>query len=457
MSFSEVPQDVLLEVVKHFDVADLLNFLSVCQSTRELQLQKSLWLHALVQIRDVERQPLPLSNAEPLDTLTLERLQHAARQANRLMKNFKSASPSPVRMQTLSTGHTHVSYVQGTNLVVTYTGGAVSCWDIITSRCVAHLEIPNLHVVIDKPCLEITGRALFGACIGTQHLAAICVEYHDRTQISISHVVSPPTNLSLQRAGFFINSRFMGFCTSSPAVYWAMQEDSEVQTGAMTVSDPVDSPPGGGGGCLLLGENIYSFHQGIRVAEAMLQICTFSPASDEHLAPTKTLTLPVSYPLTDERFENVRYILCHPTEIQVPDYGIFAVTSTVFEWEEQSRSALVYFWPGDIVGRNLHVDPACFFHDTGGMIASTAVGHSGTYVLTLVHEGGIFDGNSQDASRYLGLVHFSSTPTPHTTFRKLDIGDASRLHSISRMALDESIGLVLLLDNIGTLTAISYV
>ncbi|KAJ7023882.1 hypothetical protein C8F04DRAFT_1132932 [Mycena alexandri] len=53
MSLSEVPQDVLLEVVKHFDVADL-RFLSVCQRTRELQLQRSLWLevetpeHALI-------------------------------------------------------------------------------------------------------------------------------------------------------------------------------------------------------------------------------------------------------------------------------------------------------------------------------------------------------------------------------------------------------------------------
>ncbi|KAJ7023883.1 hypothetical protein C8F04DRAFT_1270882 [Mycena alexandri] len=143
-------------------------------------------------------------------------------------------------------------------------------------------------------------------------------------------------------------------------------------------------------------------------------------------------------------------------EIQVPDYGIFAVTSTVFEWEEQSRSALVHFWPGNTVGGNLHVDPACFFHDTGGMIAGTAVGHSGTYVLTLVREGGIFDENSQDAWRYLGLVHFSSTPTPHTTFRRLEIGDAAPLHSIRQIALDESLGLVLLLDDIGTLTGICY-
>ncbi|KAJ7022558.1 hypothetical protein C8F04DRAFT_235918 [Mycena alexandri] len=133
MSLAEVPQDVLLELVKQFDVADLLSFLSVCHGIRELQLQKSLWLHALVRIRDVEMHPLPLPSVEPLDTLSLEQLQHAARQANRLMKNFKSDSPSPARIHTLSVEHTHLSSIQGTNLIVTYALGAVSCWDIITS------------------------------------------------------------------------------------------------------------------------------------------------------------------------------------------------------------------------------------------------------------------------------------------------------------------------------------
>ncbi|KAJ7766043.1 hypothetical protein B0H16DRAFT_1522863 [Mycena metata] len=459
MSLTEIPQDVLLELVKEFDVADLLRFLSVCHSICELQLQRSLWLHALVRIRDLQMQPLPLSNAEPLDTLSLEQLQHAARQANRLMRNFKSDSPSPVRIQTLSTGHTHLSCIQGTHLVVTYSLGTVNCWDIITSHRVAHLEIPDLQIVSDKPCLEIKGRALFGACIGTQHFAAICVEYHDRIQISISHVISPPTSSFLRRAGFFINSRFMGCCTSSSTVYWSMREDSEVETGAMTLSDPADSPPGR---CLLFGENIYSFHQGVRVAEGILQSRAFSPAGlDEGLAPnreSKSLTLPVPYPLTQEHtLGNVRNILYHPTEIQVPDYGIFAVASTVFEWAQQSRSSMVHFWPGNTVGGNLDVGPACFYHDTGGVLGRTAVGRSGTYVLTLIHEGDVFNGNSQYSQRYLGLVHFSSTPTPHTTFRKLDIGDAPSLRSIRQIALDDSIGLVLLLDDAGILTAISYV
>jgi hypothetical protein len=54
------------------------------------------------------------------------------------------------------------------------------------------------------------------------------------------------------------------------------------------------------------------------------------------------------------------------------------------------------------------------------------------------------------------LVHFSLTPTPHATFRKLDIGEVSPL-SYDQIHLDESLGVVLLADASGTVTCISYV
>lgn len=73
------------------------------------------------------------------------------------------------------------------------------------------------------------------------------------------------------------------------------------------------------------------------------------------------------------------------------------------------------------------------------------VGGSGTCVLLLV---------KQEPS-YLGLVHFSATAS-HTTFRKLDVGDFS-VSSCDRVALDDSLGLVLAVDDVGILTAISYV
>ncbi|KAJ7160423.1 hypothetical protein C8R46DRAFT_1108034 [Mycena filopes] len=93
MSLAEAPQDVLLEVVKRLDLVDLFNFLSVCRAIRELQWQKSLWLHALVRMREVEMQPIPLSNVKQLDSMSRQELQDAARRAFRLKKNLNSDKP----------------------------------------------------------------------------------------------------------------------------------------------------------------------------------------------------------------------------------------------------------------------------------------------------------------------------------------------------------------------------
>jgi hypothetical protein len=75
---------------------------------------------------------------------------------------------------------------------------------------------------------------------------------------------------------------------------------------------------------------------------------------------------------------------------------------------------------------------------------------SGTYVLILVRQ------EEPYLEPYLGLVHFSPAPVPHTTFRKLDVGDVM-ISSCREMALDESLGLVVVTDRDGRVTTISYV
>ncbi|KAJ7700981.1 hypothetical protein B0H16DRAFT_1826349 [Mycena metata] len=89
-SILEFPEDTLLDLTKHLDAADLIRLLSTCRAIRKAQLRKSLWIDALIRIRDAERQPHPLSNVKDLSTLSLHQLQHAAHQANRRMKNWRS-------------------------------------------------------------------------------------------------------------------------------------------------------------------------------------------------------------------------------------------------------------------------------------------------------------------------------------------------------------------------------
>jgi hypothetical protein len=78
-----------------------------------------------------------------------------------------------------------------------------------------------------------------------------------------------------------------------------------------------------------------------------------------------------------------------------------------------------------------------------------AVGASGTHVLFLARR------EEPYLELYLGLVDFSPLPVPHTTFRKLDTGDVT-LSSCIKIVLDDSLGLVAIMDEEGQVTTISY-
>ncbi|KAJ7113804.1 hypothetical protein C8R44DRAFT_228720 [Mycena epipterygia] len=243
LGIAELPQDVLLELAKELDVGDLISLLATCRLIRELQLQRSLWIEALVRIKTVQMQPLPLSNADELDTLSLQQLQDTVRRASRLIHSLRSDKPRPVLIRTLSLeALAGIFCIPGGNLVVSHTRGTVSVWDITTSHRVAHLDIFELNVQSQALCLEIKGKALIGAHISPPSrigkLAAICIDYRDRAHISISHVISPDINREAFNPALFINSKVMGACIqcftqagrSKFIISWSMQMNTVVQT-----------------------------------------------------------------------------------------------------------------------------------------------------------------------------------------------------------------------------------
>ncbi|KAJ6541304.1 hypothetical protein B0H10DRAFT_2203487 [Mycena sp. CBHHK59/15] len=403
-SIAEFPQDILLELAKEFDVADLMNFLSVCRLLRELQSHRSLWLTALNRIREVDKQPLPISTSEALSTLSLPELQHAARQANRLMKNFKSD-----------------------NLV--------------------------LRIYTNQPCLEIKGKVLIGGFVrveDTGHLVAICIDFCDRDHISISHIVSPVIN------GMFINPIFSSSLSSwvlRPRKHysWHMDADIEVQSTPGDFDDPLLAQ------CLPFGRNLYVFHR-LLGAETAIQRGLLPRAFEHHIptfdaAAAHNNTTRLAIPYVPQRMQPRRNFRTRPRCNQVqsdssvrPHYDIAAVTfSTTLVIEDDLYVNLIHFWTGRITrDENIEFGKG-YAYQHHGCIHHMAVGGSGTYILLLV---------MQEPS-YLGLLNFSAAPAPHTTFRKLDIADYL-VSSCAHVAFYDSLGWVLAVDNEGRMTAISY-
>ncbi|KAJ7870935.1 hypothetical protein B0H14DRAFT_2725020 [Mycena olivaceomarginata] len=386
------------------------------------------------------------------------------------MNNLKSDLPRPRRIHTLRVhSGARIVCIPGENLVVTHTTGSVSCWDVLTSHRVGYLEIPDLRVQTLTPCLEINGKALFGAFIGrnVMHLAAIWIDFRNRANISISHTISKAsTDVYFFRSHFFVTSRVLGFCTTSEIVFWGLEPNGNIEIQPQDHCCPPSCPTPV---CLAFGRRLYIFHKGANLTQAAVYSVPFPPTPEHesnimHTSePPSTTTLPISYPFTpnqDQMLDDagIFNFSVHSPQVVAPEYGVYAVTCTDLGFKTQS---VVHFWPAcrAEIGHEgmLEIGPGCMYGHPQ-VIRQIAVGATGRYVL--IRCGLALDESAaNDAdSDYLGLLHFEPTSpgdAQSITFRKLDIRDTS-LHLCHQIALDDALGLVLVSDTAGRMTAISY-
>jgi hypothetical protein len=136
-----------------------------------------------------------------------------------------------------------------------------------------------------------------------------------------------------------------------------------------------------------------------------------------------------------------------------PDYGVFAATFRGYELASR-ETGVVHFWPGRVVQGKIDIGQGHYYEHTD-VIHAAAVGASGRYMLIL-HRGKYRpEAPGYEGEGHIGLLHFTPTPTPRTTFRKLDIGYLSPA-PCKFIAFDDSLGLVLVVDFAGKVTVISY-
>ncbi|KAJ6521083.1 hypothetical protein DFH09DRAFT_1193274 [Mycena vulgaris] len=460
LSVAGFPQDVLLELFKHLDVTDLITFLSICRIIRELQCERTLWIHALIRLKQVEMQPLPLPLGKTLDVLSLHELQNTVRRANRLAlrlaNNLKSDHPRPARICPLFVEPgARIFCIPGANLIVTHITGSVSCWDTLTSHRVAYQEIPDLRIQITAPR-------------NVRYLAAVWIDFLDRTHISISHTTSQATNdASFFRSHLFMNSQALGFCTESHIIFWGLEDNGRVEVHPQKDCCPPSSPTPA---CLLFGRRLYIFRKGGNLRQAKVYNIPFSEPSKNQLSttnidPPSTTVLPISYPfhpnqeaLTETASLFSFTVHVHSPHVVAPEYGVYAVTCTDLGNRPLS---VVYFWPARPSAAHdgmLDIGPGCAYGHAH-LIRQMSIGATGRYVLIRALGVTGEESSGAEGEEYLGLLHLPPRP-PHDdqstiTFRKLDIG-ATSLQSCQQIALDDSLGLALVLDNTGRLTAISF-
>jgi hypothetical protein len=289
-----------------------------------------------------------------------------------------------------------------------------------------------------------------------KHLVVICINFQDRAHISVSHLISPAMKDTVNHpSSFFIDSHLVGFVEHSKIVFWCMKSDIAVQAVPQPVKSSVRSvsfeihlsstPEQFRAKCLPLGRNIYVLPWG-SASDGVVEVIPHPVSDCRRVTDTAPTSGGTSFALQYPGQGKWTGCVERGPQVFVPDYGIFAVTCRSFTFEA-AHTTFIHFRPGRAIRGDLELSQGCVYEHPQP-IARMAVGASGTYVLFLVRQ--------RHQESYLGLVHFDATPVPHTTFRKLDVGDAP-LHSCVQIALDDALGLVLLVGLEGETTLLSYV
>ncbi|KAJ6518166.1 hypothetical protein C8R47DRAFT_1086214 [Mycena vitilis] len=195
MLFLVFPSDVILEISLRLDLGDAIALLSTCTLLRQLLEEKSFWLHALDRVRRIQMHPIAVPIRQELSDLSLAQLQEAGKRTNRLMKNWLGESPKSESVREMfldAVDRTKIIVISGTGLVISHGPGLVSCWDIFTRLRVGRLVVDRA-LSIESATFEEYGQVLLG--LSDQdgpglHVAAISVNYLDRTAVSISVIVT---------------------------------------------------------------------------------------------------------------------------------------------------------------------------------------------------------------------------------------------------------------------------
>ncbi|KAF8194030.1 hypothetical protein K438DRAFT_2017633 [Mycena galopus ATCC 62051] len=189
MEFCALPPDVVLEIALQLDLADAMALLSTCRNLRGYSTEKSFWFPALARVRREQKHPTAVPINCDLSTLTMDEMREAGMRTNRLMKNWFSDSPKPESVREIHMdAMAEIIVIPGTNLVIAHGRAFVACWDIGSESCIGRLDLrPNL--VVESASFEECGKVMLGVFSSNPRLiqvAAVCVDYHDRTAVSIS-------------------------------------------------------------------------------------------------------------------------------------------------------------------------------------------------------------------------------------------------------------------------------
>ncbi|KDQ51539.1 hypothetical protein JAAARDRAFT_503901 [Jaapia argillacea MUCL 33604] len=221
-SFSQLPGDIMLEILGNVDLEDVLSFLATCRNFYSVRETRSLWLRLLKRMD--RRHPLPCSFDEDLTKMDLHRLIATAMRARRLQNNLARDEPQPIgliRSHRFNQDMDVLGIIPGADLILLHIRGrGIAClWDISAMKSLASVYIGRTILLYSDAHFE-RGKFLIGFEIsdepdfdpdenGPSVIRVLEVKHGSAQQPSLREVFHVPVTTPFPEC-LFLDSRYIG-------------------------------------------------------------------------------------------------------------------------------------------------------------------------------------------------------------------------------------------------------
>ncbi|KDQ51548.1 hypothetical protein JAAARDRAFT_504154 [Jaapia argillacea MUCL 33604] len=457
-SLSQLPGDIILEILRNVDLEDVLSLLVTCRNFYCIRETRSLWLRLLKRMD--RRHPLPCSFDEDLTKMDLQSLIATTMRARRLRNNWARDEPQPIgpiRSHRFNQDMDVLGIIPGADLVLLHVRGtgAASLWDISAMKLVASIHIGCTILLYSDVHFE-RGRYLIGFESsdepdfdpdenGPTVIRVLEVKHGSAQQPSLHEIFHAPVTIPFPRC-LFLDSRHIGVLGDRTeeayrVCIYDLISDSKVSSQLQHV---LPSDAESGLQASIIGDYLYL------MAEEEQQLCIC------HYAIRDLLSSGVNPPPTvmDGNFTKTSSVGCfHNSGLH--SRGVIAVSVSF-----RNAGMIVRFWPTSSTN-NPHLE-LTFTNAVEKILPHSVI--SNPYDFELIGMGNcandILIATKDQRPRHrsrptLHLVRFD--PDARTT-RAVPLALPSDIHldEIMSVHLEEFKGRLILLDKSWTLWVISY-
>ncbi|CAE6466509.1 unnamed protein product [Rhizoctonia solani] len=196
---TDLPYDLLLNIVKYLSVKDVINVRKTCRSLLQFSKTRSVWISLAYSIQTRRALPLPLWRS--FESLNVEELENAVSHAARIETNLLKERPTPrpiFQVIDTSRGWGQINWLGqvpgGRYIIIFFRGGVLSVWDVEpeTCGCVATMQTGLDHYTHTCETLQEEQAVLIGLATGAHD-----VNQEELGQFSVFKIDFPPRHPSV--------------------------------------------------------------------------------------------------------------------------------------------------------------------------------------------------------------------------------------------------------------------